>query len=164
VLARISAVGDFLFGPLNLCFEFVADFKLVFDEIVQLIADRLQFLKRQAFERRLDLFDRTHSPKIADFGVRSRTGISRGKQTLGSFRPPRNAIRQNRSLPERLGRGMFGRGIIRKALLLIPLPNIPLPIPTFPCTILALVAALLRCASKPPWRAPKSRAGKRDRA
>jgi hypothetical protein len=52
----IGQTRNVFFGPLNLRFEFVAHFQLVFDEIIQPLADGLQVLNRQFGQRRLNLF------------------------------------------------------------------------------------------------------------
>jgi hypothetical protein len=72
----MHADGDLVFGPLDLGFEFVTDFQLVFDEVIQPIANWLQFHEWQLFEGRLDLFDLTHAKKIADFGVWFKAAIT----------------------------------------------------------------------------------------
>ena len=58
--AGMLAVSDLLFAPLDFSFEFVADFQLIFDEIVEPVTDRLLFFERKSVESRLDFFNGTH--------------------------------------------------------------------------------------------------------
>ena len=55
-----QSLGDFLFGPLDLGFELVAEFQLVLDEIVEPVADRLFLVERKFHKSGLDFFDAAH--------------------------------------------------------------------------------------------------------
>jgi Protein of unknown function (DUF4238) len=61
----IVASGDFGAGLVELGFDFIGQLKLILKIIVNPLADLLNFLSRQVWDRRLDFFDRAHANNLA---------------------------------------------------------------------------------------------------